>query len=290
MNSASKKFWLLSWNVRGLGDPDKCTIVRDALRQTTPTIICLQETKLTDCSIFKAATFLPPNMSSSFVLSSASGARGGTLTAWDCNSLSLVTSSVSNNYCLSTTFSSNLSEHSFSVTNIYAPSDHRESAAFLSQLAELAPTFTGPWLPGDFNLIRSSADKNTPVSNASFITAFNDTINDMSLLELPLAGCRFTWSNKRDTPTLDRLDRIFHSIPFAQLFPSSSLQGLTRPTSDHVPILATLSTDIPKSNHFRFENAWLLHPDFLQSVLPAWHQGQTCTDAAGKLARRLKSV
>jgi len=121
-----------------------------------------------------------------------------------------------------------MSEHTFSI---YAPSDHRDSAAFLSQLAELAPTFTGPWLlAGDFNLIRSSADKNTHVSNASLISAFNDTIHSMNLMELPLNGCRFTRSNKRNNPTLARLDRIFHNIPFGQLFPSSDLQGLTRPT------------------------------------------------------------
>jgi exonuclease III len=132
MNSASKIFLLLSWNVCGLGDRNKCTIVRDVLRQATPTIICLQETKLTDCSIFKATTFLPLNMSSSFVLSNASGSRGGMLTAWDNNSLSLESSSVPNAYCLSTTFSSNMSEHTFSVTNVYAPSDHRDSATFLS--------------------------------------------------------------------------------------------------------------------------------------------------------------
>lgn len=291
MNSVSKIFLLLSWNVRGLGDPEKCTVVRDALRQATPSIICLQETKLSDCSCFKAATFLPPNMLSSFVVSSAAGSRGGMLIAWHSNTLSLLTSTVPNNYCLSATFSSNVSEHTFSVTNIYAPSDHRESTTFLAQLAELPTDSDGPWLlAGDFNLIRSASDKNTPISNASLISAFNDTINTMDLLELPLSGCRYTWSNKRNNPTLVRLDRMFHNVAFGQLFPSSSIQGLTRPTSDHVPILATLSTDIPKSNHFRFENAWLINPGFLPFVLPAWLQVQTCSDAAANLTRRLKSV
>jgi exonuclease III len=53
MNFVSKFFLLLSWNVRGLGDLDKCNIVRDALKQATPSIICLQETKLCECSRFK---------------------------------------------------------------------------------------------------------------------------------------------------------------------------------------------------------------------------------------------
>jgi hypothetical protein len=57
-----------------------------------------------------------------------------------------------------------------------------------------------------------------------------------------------------------------------------------------VPILATLSTDIPKSNIFRFENAWLLNDSFLPSILPAWQQAPPYVDAAGNLAARLKSV
>jgi len=46
MNSSNRCFYVVSWNVRGLGDPDKCTIVRNALRDAKPSIVCLQETKL----------------------------------------------------------------------------------------------------------------------------------------------------------------------------------------------------------------------------------------------------
>jgi hypothetical protein len=271
MLASSKTFLLFSWNVRGLGDPEKCTIVRDAIRSASPTIVCLQETKLSDCNFFKAATFLPPNLSSSFVSSNAAGSRGGILTAWDPNSLVLDSRSIPNNYCLSTTFSSAFSEHTFSITNVYAPSDHRDSPLFLASLSALAPSFPGPWLlAGNFNLVRSQLDKDTAVSNSSLIAAFNDKINEVALLELPLTGCRFTWTSKRDDPTLARLDRVFHNVPFGSLFPSSSLRGLPRPTSDHTPLLATLSTEIPKPNNFRFENAWLLNSTFLPTVLPAW--------------------
>jgi hypothetical protein len=112
----------------------------------------------------------------------------------------------------------------------------------------------------------------------------------VALLELPLTGCRFTWTSKRDDPTLARLDRVFHNVPFGSLFPSSSLRGLPRPTSDHTPLLATLSTEIPKPNNFRFENAWLLNSTFLPTVLPAWTQAPRHSDAAGNIAGRLKAI
>ena len=72
-------------------------------------------------------------------------------------------------------------------------------------------------------------------------------------------------------------------------FPNSSLCSPPKPTSDHTSLLLNISTTIPKSNIFLFENAWLKHRDFLPTVLPAWSdglsQGATCS-----LARSLKAV
>jgi len=289
--SSSKPFLVFCWNVRGLGDPKKCTIVRDAIRSARPTIACLQETKLSACNFFKAATFLPPNLASSFVSYDAVGSRGGMLTAWDPSLVTLQNHSSPNDYCLSTCFSSTASEHSFFVTNVYAPSDHRESHLFLSCLSNLVPSFTGPsLLVGDFNLVRSELDKNTNLSNRALSSAFSDKINEVALLELPLFGSNFTWTNKRAEPTLARLDRAFFNVKFNNLFPCSSLHSLPRPTSDHTPLLVTLSTDIPKPHNFRFENAWLLNNEFLPSVLPAWFAAPANADAAGNIAGRLKAV
>ena len=72
-------------------------------------------------------------------------------------------------------------------------------------------------------------------------------------------------------------------------FPNSSLVSAPKPTSDHTPILLTISTSIPKPNLFRFENAWLHHQDFLPSVLPAWHDCNS-DDTAGALVGSLKAV
>ena len=45
---------------------------------------------------------------------------------------------------------------------------------------------------------------------------------------------------------------------------------------------------MPKTNLFRFENAWLLNHSFLPLVLPAWCDAPPHADAAGKLAGCLK--
>ena len=42
MNESFKKIFIMSWNVRGLGDPDKYTIARDVISDAFPTIVCLK--------------------------------------------------------------------------------------------------------------------------------------------------------------------------------------------------------------------------------------------------------
>jgi exonuclease III len=69
----------VSWNVRGLGDLDKCNIVRNATRDANYSVVCLQETKLERIDTFKAKTFLPPNLASTFVFKPVDGTRGGML-------------------------------------------------------------------------------------------------------------------------------------------------------------------------------------------------------------------
>ena len=77
-------FWhlsVMSWNIRGLGDSEKCDVVRDAIASAAPSVCCLQETKLHDITTKKARTFLPPALAASHHFLGASGTRGGILTA-----------------------------------------------------------------------------------------------------------------------------------------------------------------------------------------------------------------
>lgn len=52
---------------------------------------------------------------------------------------------------------------------------------------------TMDWLIlGDFNFIRSPDDQNRPGGNIADMLAFNDTINNLGWVELPLKGRKFT--------------------------------------------------------------------------------------------------
>lgn len=60
MDANARSINIVSWNVRGLNDPDKCSIVKDTLATGAASIICLQETKLNRTNDAKTRAFLPP--------------------------------------------------------------------------------------------------------------------------------------------------------------------------------------------------------------------------------------
>jgi len=271
-NSVNRCFHIVSWNVRGLGDSDKCQVVRNVFSNAKPSFICIQESKLAHFNIFKAQTFLPQPFSSSFVSVPAEGTRGGLITAWDPTLFSL-TSHQSNNYCLTTSFTCNASACDLSITNVYGLSDHRFSTPFLQSLGDVRNLIHGPWiLIGDFNLTRCAADKSNGQFNASLADEFNNPILQLLVSEIPLTDRCFTWSNKQAFPILARLDRAFTNVALDLVFPMTSLSSLPRPTSDHTPLLLSLSSNIPKPNFFKLDNYLLKKNNFLASVIQGWLQ------------------
>ena len=60
MNANTVPLLIVSWNVRGLGDSDKCKTIRDTLVSARLDVACIQETKLSRTDPTKARSFLPP--------------------------------------------------------------------------------------------------------------------------------------------------------------------------------------------------------------------------------------
>ena len=67
------------------------------------------------------------------------------------------------------------------------------------------------WLVvGDFNFMRSLENRNLPRGDLNDIFIFNEIIAHLGLLELPLKGRSYTWSNMQDNPLLEQLDWFFY--------------------------------------------------------------------------------
>jgi hypothetical protein len=145
-------------------------------------------------------------------------------------------------------------------------------------------------ISGDFNIIRYAHEKNNSNFWMAEAEAFNDCINDLCLLEAPLLDRSFTWSNKRSTPTLERLDRVFINLFWDEKLPSTILFSLTRTTSDHVPLKIDIVTTIPRSKVFRFENYWVHTAGFRDVVGAAWTCRADNSDPSAVIAAKLKAT
>jgi hypothetical protein len=142
----------------------------------------------------------------------------------------------------------------------------------------------------DFNFIRKPSDRNKPGGDVNDMLIFNEAISNLGLIELPLMGKRFTWSNMQQDPLLEKLDWFFTSASWTSSFPSTFVHSLTKPTSDHVPCVVTIGTNIPKSNLFRFQNYWLQHSQFKEIVQNAWNIPVGYIDSAKRINAKFKNL
>jgi hypothetical protein len=69
---------------------------------------------------------------------------------------------------------------------------------------------------------------------------FNEAINNLGLVELPLKGRKYTWSIMQKTPLLEILDWFYTSSSWTSNYPSSLVFPLVKPTSYHVPCVISI--------------------------------------------------
>src|SRR3954471_1261013 len=156
---------------------------------------------------------------------------------------------------------------SWTLVNVYVPCEQQSRDNFVDWLYHLSILFDANWMVlGDFNFIRSMENRNLPGGDMNDMFIFNEIIGHLGLLELPLKGRRFTWSNMQDNPLLEQLDWFFTSSNWITCYPSSQVLPLAKTASDHVPCLVVINTSIPTANIFRFENYWVEMTGFMDYV------------------------
>ena len=107
---------------------------------------------------------------------------------------------------------------------------------------------------GDFTFIWSPEDRNRLGEDVNQMLLFNEAISNSGLIELPLKGRQFSWSNMQDNPLLEKLYWFFNSAAWFISYPNTTALPLAKPISDHLPCVIEVGTSIPKSKVFRFEN------------------------------------
>lgn len=260
---------ILSWNIRGLGEDPKIVAVRNAILKNNPTICTIQETKkeLVDDSLIRS---IWGSNRCDYVFLPSEGASGGIIVMWK-EGILIMEDYLIGAFSVSIKFPNVADNFVWVFTSVYGASDSGYYNQFWQELWDIRILFEDPWLiGGDFNAIISPDERNVPGGAIRNRRLFKSFVNSFSLVDLPMAGGRFTWTNSQQPPLLVRLDRFLLSYDFLENCLVPMKNRLRRPISDHKPILLCCNSGDKLKSPFRLDNFILHHPDFLKSLKIWW--------------------
>jgi hypothetical protein len=160
----------------------------------------------------------------------------------------------------------------------------KKKIQFLQELRDLRAQCRGPWMvAGDFNLIYKDEDKNNTNLNRAMMGRFRGWINDMAVTEVPLHGRKFTWSSVK-------LDRVFCSPDWEDMFTDCLLQSAASDDSNHCPLILGLRDNLDGKRRFHFESFWPAMDGFLETVETAWNSVQPHPCPLETLSLKLKAT
>ncbi|OVA13055.1 Endonuclease/exonuclease/phosphatase [Macleaya cordata] len=119
-------------------------------------------------------------------------------------------------------FTNKLDHFSQSFFGIYGPNVPRLRQDFWQELIDLYGHANNTWvLWGDFNVIRCCNEKRGGSRLTKSMRDFSNLVSTLNLVDLPLNGDKYTWSNGQAHPTMYRLDRFLISTAFENKYPQS---------------------------------------------------------------------
>lgn len=128
------------------------------------------------------------------------GSSGGIIVCWDSSILNKVDSFI-REFSLSILFQDRTSDVTWTLTSVYGPCDESRKIGFLAEIESLNCWWNNRWcICGDVNFIRFPHEKTGVTRFTPFMSKFSDCISSLDLVDLPLSGAEFTWSNRQERP------------------------------------------------------------------------------------------
>lgn len=280
---------MLCWNVRGANDVNKRRIIKSVIRKQKVDLFCIQETKIqlmTDGMVksLGVGRFLD------WRTIEAAGAAGGVLICWDKRSLELLEWE-EGQFSISCKFRTVENGAIWVFTGVYGPFTKEDRECLWEEFGAIRGLWGEPWcVGGDFNVILSQGERSRQGRISPAMRRFAQVMNDLELVDLPLQGGTFTWSGGFQNQAWARLDRFMVSPSWLDQFRNVTQKRLSRPISDHFPIIIEGGGIKRGPVPFRFENMWLKVEGF-KDLLRSWWQGMSVSGRASyRLATKLKVI
>jgi exonuclease III len=220
------------------------------------------------------------------------GRSGGILVGINADTIS-VQNIVTGERCVKFYVTSKHDNFKWVLVAVYGAAQDEHKPDFLAELVRICEDEPLPLIVGgDFNIIRRKEDKNKNNFNERWPFIFNAIIESLDLREIALSGRQFTWANRRESPTYEKLDRILSSIEWEQKFPLVTVRALTRSGSDHTPLILDTGEQAFSGNRstFSFELSWFKKDGFLDIVKREWTSISSGNNAMEKWQNKIRHL
>eukprot|EP00253_Pinus_taeda_P006193 PITA_06193 len=263
---------MISWNCRGLGNPNKAKAIKDLLKIETADILMLQETKVEGEALLNTSVNKWKYDSGKVV--SARGTAGGLGTLWT-KSFSLERFSATQHWIF-IELRHTVSNLTLALFNLYVPVHYEEKKECWRSLSDFLEQISPSNLVigGDLNIILDPKEKKGGIqSRDPFSRTVGNLIQRWDLVDLKPVKGKFTWTNNRtgENHISARLDRFLINSSLMMDSRIVFTKILPKLTSDHKPILICLKKEedlgpLP----FRFSPLWAGKDGFIETVQEAW--------------------
>ena len=262
----------LSWNCRGLGNPQTEDELVALVTTKDPIIVFLMETKVEKFVLDRigrrihfANLFLVPCVNSG----------GGLALFWKSDvDASVQTSSE----CHIDVIINQEADDAWRFTGFYGDPETASRENSWDLLRSLSHRLNLPWLcMGDFNEILFANEKLGWLDRPERqMQGFRDALDYCALKDFGYTGFPYTWCNRRPGAqnTWIRLDRGVATIDWVLQFPASRIHHLDAFHSNHKPLLLCSDSEFKrfyrKGRPFQFEAMWLKDNTFEEVIKQSW--------------------
>ncbi|XBH61752.1 hypothetical protein VPH35_116143 [Triticum aestivum] len=224
----------LIWNGRGLNKPEKINAMGKLIRETHADLVGFSESKKESFSNAQIKS-IDPNNDFTWNWMPAIGTAGGILVGIKQDDFKIISVDILQ-FSVACLIKDKKDGRVWRFITVYGAAYDNLKLEVINELHNTMEAWLGPTIiGGDFNLVRSSEEKNTGSVNLHWVTLFNDWVNKYALIELKNYTRKFTWANNQDNLVMANIDKIFISTCWEHFFPAVQIKALPRVGSDHTP-------------------------------------------------------
>lgn len=278
----------ISWNCRGVGVASTIRALRDLVSQYTPRLLFLCETKARQQKMKNLCNLLAFD----HVLTvDAIGRSGGLALFWK-NTIDVQLISCCKNF-IHVLVNINDMGLSCYFTGVYGEPDPNLRRDVWDKISHDISINSVPWgCMGDFNEILFQHEKEglRPHDNR-LIDDFRKFLDDNSLTDVELKGCKFTWSNNRiEGHVREKIDRLLVNAEWLLNFPNAYVTALPAVGSDHSPLVLCMDSVCRKKKKlFKYEEFWEDNEEISSIINNHW-SGAALEDISGKISHVSKAL